>query len=275
MELTYDGVALHGLGEVILLGEKRTGTPEACPQRNRVVMRARVEFFEATWRDNYDQVRALQTALAKQHGVLRWVDPAAAGEAQELLNQTVEVLEHDRSEPNEAGGTRQQRLELAFAWWEAVNPQNEEMWFTDAAGGAGQALGGVTRWSEGYAADRVSGVKSVRRTGVNRVEVSGQFLAAPTGTLAARRKALQELKDALLAEVNGKEGTLRRGSEANDYVWSKVVRVESLRAEVNQAADAIDWTLAAVYNLLPAGADFAWVEYEASEREQLESGKKV
>ena len=124
------------------------------------------------------------------------------------------------------------------------------------------SLGNVATWNEGYKAERFDAMRSHRRNATETISAAGTLAGDATMNLTDRRAALLKMQRALTAEVNAADGTLVFGD------WSKVVRVESFEAKINQAETGIDWTLAANYVLFPAD-NYATVEATAEERDPL------
>lgn len=149
-------------------------------------------------------------------------------------------------------------IELAFAEeYKAWRSDNQAATFTNSAGGSTAVdLGNVNKWDLRYNATRFSELHGHRQHGAGSIEASG--------TWTGDRAALQAKAQAMLAAVNGKDGTLTYGT------YSKLVRVVDFRAEINQAISGIDWQLSVTWSEFPDEAGYALCELEVQQREVIE-----
>lgn len=164
------------------------------------------------------------------------------------------------SAPSEvdAGGDGRTFTELSFAEeYRHWRSDNLSATFTPTAGLA-RSLGNISRWSEGYAAERPSPFRSQRSRAEGRVQAQGTLRpTAVIADLATRRTELLRLKDELMAAVNQSEGTLVYGQ------WNKIVRVVEFTAQVDQAIEGIDWSITCSFTRFPNEADYASAEFSS------------
>lgn len=199
------------------------------------------------------KMTAVVAALASSYGY------TAAGRSQ--------LLQWDAT-PNQisANADGDTFTELAFSVsYRRWKTSNATATFTRTGGSTAVSLGHVRLWATDYSAARFHESRSQRRRASGRVEASGTWAVPdPAAALATRRAALLAQQQALAAEVNHADGTLAYGS------WSQVVRVESLKCEINQAETGVDWSFSAGYSQFPDENGYATAEFTASVRDQAE-----
>ena len=149
-------------------------------------------------------------------------------------------------------------------------------WRTDNSDATFQATGttqsvslqNVRLWVQEYTANRFSEQRSQRRYAGGRIEAGGTIPGDMTLDVDARRTALLAGATALNAAMNSAEGTLKRGA------FTQVVRIETFKAEINQALTGIEWSLTAVYSSFPSDAGYATVEFTVAQRDSVEDGEQ-
>lgn len=263
MQLFYNSVALHDLGEISVSQSHAYDPPES-PQRVLVTFKVKIDLFEVNFADNYGRVLRVREALRTQSAVLQWRDTDMT---QDWLNQVVDVVSDDLPDEPNAWGTYQQQINLVFHYQEANLVTNNQLAQYRNGTGPYLVLGNVTKFASGYQAKRFSEMRDQRERAGGTVGMSGYFLASETDTLAARRASLLALSTALANVVNGSYGNLIYADFAQD------VRIETFNAEVDQAKDVINWSLTASYTLFPNEDGYVTVEFEAGVREENEEGE--
>jgi hypothetical protein len=134
---------------------------------------------------------------------------------------------------------------------------------------AAVSFGNVLKWDYQYNARRFSDQRSQRQHAGGVIAASGTWSGDAAQTLAVRRAALLAQQRAMVSEVNNADGTLVYGD------FSQVVRVSDLKAEVNQAVTAIDWSFSASYSLFPDESGYATVEMSVVGRANVEDGEET
>ncbi len=159
-------------------------------------------------------------------------------------------------------------LELNFnGQWRKWCSTNQKANF-QRSGKSGGAVdfGNVTKWNLRYAARRFTDLRSQREQAGGTIEASGTWAGDPALTLAQRRTQLLAQQQAMLAEVNNADGTLKYGA------WSQIVRVADFKADINQAVTGIDWSFTAIWTLFPNEPGYATAEFSADYQTNLETG---
>jgi hypothetical protein len=134
-----------------------------------------------------------------------------------------------------------------------------------------KSLGQVTGYSYRYSATRFDEMRSHRRHASATVTLKGVIPSgAPEATPAAQRAILDARHKAITTEVNGADGRLIYGT-----LLDAQVRVEEFTAEINQALQAIEWTLTASRTLFPNESGYATVEFTTATRESVEDGDRL
>jgi hypothetical protein len=257
VKLTYNGVALHELGSLVIAsGPNVEFVGDDSAQRKRVTLSVRLHVFQSNFNSNRGLLNQAVLALRTQHGVLNWSEDSGAV----YLNQTARVTAHDFPEDANAWGTHRQTLNLTLQWWEHdVTTNTLTAQFTPSSGAA-VTLGNVLTHERGYTATRASILRAPRSTANGRISMTGVFLADTRQSLAQRRTDLQAKVDALYAAVNNASGRLVFGT-----FDQSTLHVDDFKASVNQPVDAIDWSLSATYPLVPGDTE-AVATYEVAQR---------
>jgi hypothetical protein len=158
-------------------------------------------------------------------------------------------------------------LELSFtATYRKWRSTNRLATFTRTGGTAAIPLGNTRSWHVHYAATRFNEMRSQRRHATGSIEASGTWAGDMSVSLSVRRTQLDAAVNAMNTEVNNADGTLKYGN------FSQVVRVDDFKAEVNQEETGVDWTLTASYSRFPNEGGYATVEFNVSQRADVESG---
>ena len=262
MELFYNNIALHDLGTLTVGGQQFEPFPPEAPQRKKVILRVRIDTTLEGHSLNRAKISAVLAALETQHAPLLWRDGAVIH-----VNQTANVAQHNLPDDPNAWGTYHQAIEIAFEYFETLaSPNTMPMIFTKT-GASAVVLGQVYRWNRRYAAQRYSSLRRQRSGATGGISASGQLVADPALSLAERRASLQILANQMMAAVNGAEGRLVYGG-----FFDATVRAAEFTAAVDQAADAIDWSLTAEFTEFPNEAGYALAEYEIRTRQSKEDG---
>jgi len=155
---------------------------------------------------------------------------------------------------------------IEFKTWRT---DNQEATFTKTGNTTPVPLGNVKDWTLSYQARRFNDMRSQRQRAGGTLSATGTLAGDPTDTLADRRAALLAAQMAMLNEVNGADGLLEYGA------FEQVVRVDELRANINQAITGIDWTMSASYSLFPNESGYATCEFVATPRTDNETGEEM
>lgn len=276
MELTYDGVALHDLGDLTIV-PAYAFDPAESPQKKIVRLAVTIDIDSDNYHDGKTKWWSVLSAInGKQGAELLWHNPSATAGQRDYHNPKVATCANvDLPEDPAGWGTYYTQVKLTFSWEEAlsdVEAQNMTVRFT-GSGGSEQALGSISQWVENFQNEYFDPDLDGRRRSGCSITVAGSFNAAVGDALTDRRTDLFTRKDALVAEVNKKTGTLVYRKPDGTTLFNKVVKVDRLTANVNQAKQRIDWTMEVHYTQFPDLADFGSVEFDVSEREAREEGQ--
>jgi len=264
MQLFYNDVAFHGLGVLRIGGQQFESQPDSTPHRMRCLLRVCIDVFQRSFQDNRNLVNVVREALKTQHGQLKWLDEVTENV---FLDQTATVQSHNLPDEPNQWGSHQQSIEIVFAYYEQdLHPNGIDAIFKRSGQLDEVTLGHVTRTNQSYSASRYSNLRSHRSGASGRIGLTGQFLANPKAPLADRRAVLQAAKDEMIEQVNGADGQLKYGA------FDKVVRVEDFSCDINDASDAIDWSLSATYTHFPNEAGYALAEFTITTRSQNPDG---
>lgn len=256
MELTYNGVALHELGE-ITVSQSTANEGGDTPVRSKRTLRVTLDVFEDGFASNYELIRQAKAALKVQHGTLLWQD----SETETIwVNQTAVVTAEDLPEDPNGWGTYHQQLHISFEFYEHDLTTNGDV-LTLAFTAGNVTLKHMTEWRETIEIDRFDPLRAGMRGARVSVQASGLEMGDTTQALATRRVALQSKRDLWRSRVTGQnETTLTCGT------FDKAVRIDRFEAQLNQAEDAIGWSFSGFYNVLPAEGNYAVAEYRVQER---------
>src|ERR1043166_7249537 len=103
MKLIYNGIDLAGLAtNVRILQTQAVREPAEAPQREKVTVRVRLDFFEQTYLDNQALIEQVRAALKTQQATMLWQDDSGA----KYLERTVTAGEDSLLEEAKGrGGT--------------------------------------------------------------------------------------------------------------------------------------------------------------------------
>lgn len=291
-------VALHNLGEVSILSQQSSFSPDDMPQKETRTISMKVAVWQQNWSDNYDLVTQVRDALRNPRVRVLIEDAgssytATGGGTVTLPSVTVydrefDVVSCDLPENPNAWGTFQQEINftLRTEFTDIKNNDTDHLTavFTPnhtvegvAAAAASVTLGNITSWKVDYKSNRVSEMRNIRDRASGQVSASGEFLSN-TGTdtvhvaIGTRRTALLSLLQTMQAAVNGRDGTLVLGANQSATFFSKTVKVDDFQAEINQAVNGIKWSLTASYTEFPNEASFAAADFSVVTSEDVESG---
>ncbi|HEY1171053.1 MAG TPA: hypothetical protein VGH19_06740 [Verrucomicrobiae bacterium] len=256
-EFYYNGIALHELGLVTLLEQRTAYTPDDAPQRERVDLTVRINIQEASYADNYAMISRVREALRTANAVFLWKNE----NGKETLNRTVTVTKHNLPEDPNANGVRMQTLQFD-CFYIRHDVAGSVMTATLTVGELNSSLGKITDWQEALTTERRNNMRSTRERTSISVRVRGFIAGDTTLGVEARRTAMLALKNTLIARCNNKEGRLVYGG------FDRVVRVTEFSADVNQAVNHIEWSLAADCTIFPNEADYVLADYQLMIRDE-------
>ena len=256
MELTYNGVDLHDIGEItVSQGTEYEGGE--MPTRAKRTLTVTLDVFEETFASNQALLQQVTAALKVQHGVLLWKDEDTGTE---WVNQSAVVESQTFPDDPNAWGRYHQQVQVVFSFYEQ-NLETGSAAVTLSFTAGNIELAQMTEWKESISFERFDSLHAEQKFAVVSIEARGIQTVATTGTVAERRTALHALRDTWKARVLGvNETALVNGT------FSKTVRLERFDAEVNQAVNAIGWSFSAFYNVLPDEASYAIADYRVTER---------
>ncbi|MCC7375772.1 MAG: hypothetical protein IT581_14030, partial [Verrucomicrobiales bacterium] len=113
VQLFYNNVALHAIGDVTISGPSQSFDPPEAPQRIGNTLRVSVDLFPDDFIQGQQSVGRLLADLRKQHGVLRWTD---SGTREKFVDRTVTVRESDLPDDPNGWGTYHRRITFVFGW---------------------------------------------------------------------------------------------------------------------------------------------------------------
>jgi hypothetical protein len=155
---------------------------------------------------------------------------------------------------------------LEYRRWRS---DNQTATFQKTGGSTPIPFGNVRTWDYHYTARRFNDQRSQRQRAGGSISATGTWLGDPTLSLSARRTALLAAQAAMVNEVNNADGTLVYGP------FSQVVRIEDLRAEINQAMTGIDWSFTATWSLFPSESGYATVDFTVAQNSNAEDGEET
>jgi hypothetical protein len=261
MKLIYNGVDLAGLAtHCRILQQSTMREPAEAPQRERVTLRVRLDFFEQTYADNRALLEQCRAALKTQQAVLLWQDERNGT----CLQRTVTAGEDESpEEANARGGTYWQVLVLQFWYYNHDLVAN----CLNATVNDRLDLGAVEKWEEQLNVLRFDELRDVRQRVSGRVTASGRWQADTTQALDVRRQALVAQKDRLKTElVKGASLTLAYGD------FTQTLRVADFKVDVDQPNNYVAWSLTATYTAYPDEQDYLLCEIHTTQRENKAEG---
>ena len=265
MKLIYNGIDLAGLAtHVRILQTQTVREPAEAPQRERVTVRVRLDFFEQTYLDNQSLMEQVRAALKTQQATMLWQDDSGA----KYLERTVTAGEDDSlEEANARGGTYWQALTFSFWFFNhdvATHCLNATV---QRPGGEALDLGAVEKWTEHLNVQRFDDMRDPRQKVSGTVAASGRWQADTTQALDARRQAVIAQARAFKAElVKGASFALAFGGSTQS------VRVVDFKMDVDQPNNFIAWSLSVVYTAYPDEADYFICDIRVTTRENKAEG---
>lgn len=262
LQLTYNGVALHNLGLVVLTGQSFEPSPDATtPEQLRSVLGVKLVFTAATFTANRALAEQALTALRTPLATLVWAEGGTTFLSREVTARLVQWPDT---------GYGQQRIQeaiLEFAWPETISASYAMgASFTGVNDEEPVDIGIATKFSEQYAAQHYNPLLPQRSGSQNRVSLSGRSYMSQA-TAATRQAALMTLRDTLLTSLTaGSTGTLVCGT------FNRSVRLEEFRCEFDSAGHFLTWTLTASYTRWPDEDGYVLAEFDIQEREEVSSG---
>jgi hypothetical protein len=191
LELYYNEVALHTLGEVSVRRQTDEYAATDLPQQKVVKLQVRLDFFQQNWADNYQLIETLRLALKSPHTRLRW------------LNENGQEVPNDLPEEPNAWGTRQQQANFEFSY--VVHDLLTNALTATVTSGGDLVLGRVLAYEEALAITRYDELHAHRRRSAYQITMSGILPGNMALDLEDRRTALLAAKSVLIAKVDKKE----------------------------------------------------------------------
>lgn len=258
-------VALHDLARHIqIVSQSGAMEPPEAPQRERRTLRVRVEFRRESYLENARLVEEVRTALQTPATVLRWVDDSGAG----YLERWLTITGWQQPESENTWGTYTQSIVFeCFYYVHNLKTNCLPMTLTAVPGGSAVDLGAVFKWQETLENDYFDEMRNARRRASGVITASGAILANTLQPLTDARAALIEIKQRVMSALQSQ--TAHRMQYGN---FDRVVRIRRFVADVDQARHQIEWSLTAFFTRDPVEDDYAWMEYEISERETAQEG---
>lgn len=273
MKLFYRGVALHQVGTLFVSDGFEHAGPEL-PTRQRRTLRARLDTPDdvSDWAVHRAAVDGVKAALSVPEGLLRWEQD----DGTVYLEQSVTVAGAPAyPQDTDPQGRFTQAVEVVFAWHEELTPPRLTTTFqpiTDPETAA-LDLGEVAGLDSESSAIRPTEYQDFEERVAGRLALSGKLYAPdPAATLEVRRAALQTLLAALEAAFDHGHGRLVHQLGAVSF-FNRVIRRDVFRARINQAVEAIEWSLDAGYTRFPDESDFRLARYTVKTSENRETGE--
>lgn len=268
MKLWYNAIALHNIGTVALMEESAEYVPADSAQRRTVRLTFRIDVWLQSFTDNRAKMVEVQAALNTQNAVLKvtqlTIPTQPLSSEVTLYDQTSRIVSHNFPSDINEWGTTHQRILVTF---EVAKHDLVTNTLTANFGAGPIVMGTVTKWKERLVAKRVDVMRSIRENVEGEVVATGEFLGNMSQTLADRRTTLATLKEAWLNGMNQKSGTLVYGT-----FFNKVVKMEDINCDIDQATERLAWSFTAKYTRFPNEAGYAFAEYEVSNRKDSETG---
>ncbi|MCC7376967.1 MAG: hypothetical protein IT581_20070, partial [Verrucomicrobiales bacterium] len=182
--------------------------------------------------------------------------------------------ESDLPDDPNGWGTYHRRITFVFGWVDNLTDATAGnigtggvAKFTRTGSTTDIVLTNITGWDESRQTTWMNDLKSIPEKTEGRIAVKG-FIRCDTSTdLAVRRSSMLEEKQALLAGLEGAEGTLTRGT------FSQVVRIDTLNAQVDQASNDIPFSFTARFTVWPEESSYATERFSVSEGTRREDGQ--
>jgi hypothetical protein len=265
VKLIYNGVDLAALATHFRILQTQTvREPVEAPQRERVTVRVRLDFFEQTYLDNQTLIEQVRAALKTQQATMLWQDDSGFT----YLERTVTAAEDDALEDaNARGGTYWQALVFSFWYYNHDLVTNCLSATVQLAGGQPLDMGAVEKWEEKLNVQRFDEMRDVRQKVTGSVSASGRWQADTTQDLDTRRQALIDQKNALKAAiVKGASVTLSFGG------FNQTVRVVDFNVALDQPNNFVAWSLNVIYTAYPDETNYLICDVRVTQRENKAEG---
>lgn len=291
MKAIYNGINLHELGDVTISSRQGTYSPPELPQQINHTLTLSIDVWQRTWTQNHDLIEQIIAALKTQGAPLKLESADATIDVsgtptvvpgETFLDRQVTVQSHTLPDDPNSWGTYHQAVTITFAYVETDVQDDHHLTIvftkTRVTPIPGQTLGNVTSWKEEFQVQRFDEFKNLRRRHSGNVSCSG-FIPANTNlnntadadNLETRRAALILKANALRDEMDGQTGRLEY-KQVGATVFDKIVRIESLGAEVNQAVDGVKWDMTFSYTQFPNEDSFAAAEFKVGIKKMPDAG---
>lgn len=267
MQCTYNGVALHELGRLVITRQGGESEPPEAPRRWIHHLGLRVETTEDGYAANRALLEQAVAALRTPHARLTWRDDAG----RTYLDQEVTVASHTFPDEVNAWGAYRQALEIQFAYEDhALEARALEATFQRTGSGVVLDLGRVHGVAEGLRVARYDGLKDPRQQVGHTLSLRGQWDADTAAPLETRRASLLAQLDLVRSEIRQAiTGTLRYAN------YDQLVRVEAFHAEVDQAVQSLPWSLEVEWTSFPQADGYAQAEFRVSTSVDPAKGETV
>lgn len=266
MKLWFKDLALHDYGELQIIGRSSIVEPADAPQRKRITIRCRLNFWAQSYSENKGLVDLLSTALKNNQEVLKWQDDNATT----YLGRTVTVGDDEQAEEANAQGTYKQAVTFSFWYYDHDLATNCLPASYTGVGGSNRPnldMGAVEKWSEALEIELADAMKNVRRRCAGVVAASGRFQGNTNQSLSDRRDALLAKKDLFISEmIQGSPGRFQYGT------FDKVIRIARFTCEIDQPMNAIVWSISGSFTQYPDETDYTWLDYTIGQRETKAEG---
>ena len=146
---------------------------------------------------------------------------------------------------------------------------NQLATFTKTGSKKAIPFGNVEKWTLQYSARRFNDQRSQRSHAGGQINAMGTWLGDPALSVVLLRAQILAMQTAMYNEVNGADGTLAYGA------FSQVVRMDDLKAEINQALTGIDWSFTAIYSNFPNESGYATSEFSVTQTSNVEDGEQT
>lgn len=261
MKATYNGVALHSIGNVSLTEESSTFTPADSPQVETVTLRLRIDAWKRNYADNRELMTQVKTAIKTQNGILLLAQPRIPGDDSggdlTLYNQMATVTEDTFPSDMNEWGTTHQQIRITFTVNKHDLTTNASVLTITPLSGSSITLNNVFKWKETLRVKRDSELHDTREYAGGTIAASGEILGNMAQTLGDRRTALMTLKESLFTGLNQKNARLQ-------YLgFDKTARITDLDIDIDQANTKLVFSFTAIFTRFPNESGYARVEYEA------------
>jgi len=275
-------VALHELGEIYQVSDVSQFAPEELPQRKGVTLVYRVEALQDSFRDNWQRLAEIKSALQKPVGRLlaqneEEVDDSGnvTGDGEVLIDRDVVVVSEDVPEDANSPGVYQQAITITFRYEvTGIGSADTHIGCTFTATGedASVDLGYPLTFKESRRTTRYNDLRDMRERASGVVTLTGELQHDTTVALGTIRSVLIARANQLKAAVSGRGGQLVYGA-GSSMVFNAVVKVDAFEVEPDQVKNVIRWSLTASYTLWPNESSYAAAGFRVAVAEDRETGE--